>query len=333
MDRGIALENIDRNSYKSLSNRIKLTNDNEWKIIHKHLKQAIKHFVMGYSDSEYFRDCISRTNKVFEGVVEKIYQKAILMLTVNSPLHSIGKKINKLEDENIIPEIFNRKFREYKVLRNEETHEVYRIYSREESNRAIKDAIIFIYMGLEIESLLLEMNPLSEYDILLIYLNTFIESFDEYTNSIKLYYENILGYIYPEKKEVLKSELLDFYNNSVFKDEFQIRNHSVVNKLRPDFEFQYGSITITFSIIKIDESSLMSAASFSQSMKNRLSNYKKTFDRTYYLLWIFTRRKKWVDIICDYFRNDLHYVMFQMKSKKVILEEFKNNYSIDDFYQ
>ncbi|MHA1878649.1 MAG: hypothetical protein ACTSUC_19570 [Promethearchaeota archaeon] len=323
--------NFDLYSFTLLKRLIDENDDHDWQIIMEHLTQAIKHLEKGINDPTYYRDSISRANKVFEGVVKKLYAIANSLSLVRNNLNSIGIIIDELERSNIIPPIFKNKFNNYKNnIRNEETHEVFRQFNRVDSEKALKDSFIFIFLGLELEKRMPNNHSFSEMDILLIYLNSFLKSFNEYTILVELHYENVLGYIYPVNKKTLKTKLLEFYNTSVFKNEFFINHHPSVNRLKPDFKVTYDSESITFTIIKIDERSSMHTT-LVQKVEKRLIKYKTTFNKLYFLLWFFTRRISVTDEICAIFKNCPHYVLYQIKKKDKRI--FQRNKSIAEFYK
>ena len=118
-----------------------------------HLKQSLNLFnvAKAKNDEIYFRDSISRANKVFEGVIRLLYDSAkSLDNTVNAKRNDIYNYIDELLNKGKIPKIFGNKLDDYRdVYRNPETHEIFRDFRENEAKITLNEAFIFLNIGLD----------------------------------------------------------------------------------------------------------------------------------------------------------------------------------------
>lgn len=274
-----------------------------------HLNQAMNLFNIGKSNNRdiFFRDSISRANKVFEGIIRLLYDLAkSLDGTVKAKRNDVYNFIKELINKGKIPNIFGKRLDDYRDLyRNPETHEIFRDFGENKAKTSLNEAFIFFNIGLDIFDLIRNNRvPLNDKDYFQLIFQTFIESFVIYSEFFQLYEKRYNG-IYVDNIDVLLELIEDYYKNSLFCREFTMVCHEITNKLRPRFKISLGNNEITFTVIKISDYDLAHKTKVLE-IKDRVDKYISTFNNLYFLIWSFTKRKA-LNQILGVFQNIPHF--------------------------
>ena len=293
-----------------LYQKIRISNDTKWiYLFENHLKQALNLFNIGESNNDpiFFRDCISRANKVFEGVVRLLYDLAkSLDNTISVKREDIFNYIKELLQKGKISKIFGTKLDDYRnIYRNPETHKIFRDFGESDAEKAINEAFVFLNIGLDNYNYIKSNKiPIKDDDYLYLIFNSFIESFAIYSEFFQLYDKRFFG-IYTENMEVLLDLIKTYHSNSVFSQEFSLISHPIIERLRPHFKVILKSENLTFTVIKITEMDLMHYSTYHR-LKKRILKYIDTFDNLFFLIWSFSKRSRLEDIL-NLFLDIPHY--------------------------
>jgi len=278
-----------------------------WHFLYQeHFLHAINLYNKGRKESAlYYRDCISRSNKIFEGVVNSLYLVARKSnLGVRTHSTKVYDLLSELLNKGIIPNIFGNKLHEYrKRIRNPETHEIFQNFGEKKASKALKEALIFLLIGLKCYNLIKNnFSLLNDRNYLHLIVDAFIKSFGLFSEIFALYIVNFQG-IYSADIGTLKSLIREFHSNSLFSTELLLKEHLVVQGLRPHFKIKLGNQNLTFYIVKITEYEVMHYPTTRMRLIEKLNNYLGTFNDTYFLVWSFTRRIRKLNLIIEIFKN------------------------------
>jgi len=234
-----------------------ITNEPKWKYLYQvHLLQSLELFRLASvsHNNRFYRDYISRANKVLEGVIKLLFNKARALDSTINDQNTLYLKTQELLNHNKISNIFRLKLDSYRqVIRNPETHQVFTNFGVNDAEVAINEALIFLNIGIENYKIIEEQrDPISDIDYLYLLVDSFVECFTVYSQFFTLYDKRYNG-IYCAKVDVLVNLLQEYYDNSIFSEEFILDNHESVNKLRPHFKISLENLDITLSIIKISD--------------------------------------------------------------------------------
>lgn len=272
-----------------------LTSEPKWNYLYKeHLLQSLELYKLAKvsNNNRFYRDCISRANKVLEGVIKLLYDKAESLNSSLNARDTLFHKTQELLNHNKISNIFRLKLDTYRqVIRNPETHQVFTNFEVNDAENAINDALIFLNIGIENYRIIEEQrDPIDDMDYLYLLVDSFVECFTIYSQFFNLYDKGYNG-IYSADVDVLVNLLQDYYDNSIFSGEFTLTEHESKNRLRPHFKVSLGSSNITFNIIKISDYEMAIYQSLSR-LSSKKENYQSTFNNLYFLIWSFTNRSR-----------------------------------------
>ena len=270
-----------------------LTSEPKWSYLYKdHLLQSLELFRLATvnNNKRFYRDSISRANKVLEGVIKLLYDIAKSLDSNLAAKNTLYLKTQELLNHNKISNIFRVKLDTYrKVIRNPETHQIFTDFGASDAEAAINEALIFFNIGIENYKILEEQRvPIDNLDHLYLLLHSFIECFTIYSQFFSLYDKRLNG-IYSAEIYVLVNLLQDYYDNSVFSGEFTLATHESKNRLRPHFKVSLPNSSITFNIIKISDYEMAIRESIPR-LSEKIKKYQSTFNNLYFLIWSFTNR-------------------------------------------
>lgn len=316
----------DQRAYLYLLNKkAKMVKDPKWEYLYKnHLKQSLNLFNIAKvkNNALFFRDSISRANKVFEGVVRLLYDLArSLDHSVKAKRNDIYNYIDELLSKGKIPNIFGNKLDDYRdIYRNPETHEIFHDFGEKEAKITLNEALIFLNIGLDNYNLILQnKTPIDDKDYLNLIFKSFIETFASYSGFFQLYEKTYNG-IYSEKIDVLLGLIKQYYDNSLFINEFSLDDHPTVQRLRPHFRIALSNHFLTFTVIKISDYDLMHSSSVFE-ISDRINSYLNTFSDPFFLIWSFTHRRRLKEIL-EIFNNIPHFHLSGLKRKNESLDSF-----------
>lgn len=130
-----------------------LTNEPKWSYLYKeHLLQSLELFRLATvnNNKRFYRDSISRANKVLEGVIKLLFKIAKTLDSTINDQNTLFLKTQELLNHNKISNIFRVKLDTYrKVIRNPETHQVFSDFGASDAEAAINEALIFFNIGIE----------------------------------------------------------------------------------------------------------------------------------------------------------------------------------------
>ncbi len=277
-----------------------LTSEPKWNYLYKeHLLQSIELYRLATSttNKRFYRDSISRANKILEGVIELLFDKAKALDPTIISQDTLFQKTQELLNHRKISNIFRLKLDSYRqVIRNPETHQVFKSYEPTDSEAAINEALIFLNIGIENFKIIEEQrDPINDLDYLYLLVNSFIECFTIYSQFFTLYDKTYNG-IYSADVDVLVDLIQKYYENSIFSGEFILTDHESKNRLRPHFKVSLGNSNVTFKIIKISDFEMAHYESLSR-LGSKKENYQSIFSNLYFLIWSFTKRRRLNDAI------------------------------------
>lgn len=285
-----------------------LTSEPKWKYLYKeHLLHSLELFRLAStsSDNRFYRDCISRANKVLEGVIKLLFNKVKTLDSRINDQNTLFLKTKELLKYYKISNIFKSKLDSYrKVIRNPETHKIFASFGVSDAKTAINEALIFLNIGIENYKIIEEQrDPIDNIDYLYLLVNSFVECFAIYSQFFSLYDKRSNG-IYSANIDVLIDLMKDYYNNSIFSGEFILSEHERKNSLRPHFQISLGNSNITFNIIKISDYEMAIYESLLRLKKKKVK-YQSTFSNLYFLIWSFTNRNRLSEAIALF--EDVHH--------------------------
>jgi len=283
-----------------LNENISKLNETEWTyLFEEHFKLTLYFYEKAQkSNPSFFRDCISRSNKLFEGIINLIYDLSSTKdATINTSEWRLARKIRTLLNKQFISPIFHSKLDDFRDgIRNPETHEIFRGFTANEAKGALDEALVFFNIGIQnYRAIQLNKVPLTDLDYLYMLIQSFIESFAIHSEIFRPYEVRYNG-IYSDSQNNLLDLVKDYYDNSIFTTEFNLEAHQVVNRLKPSFKISKDSLEVSLILIKITEANLM-YQTYIDKIVNRIESYGNTFPYVYYLIWSFTKRKKLLDIL------------------------------------
>jgi len=288
---------IQRDILPPIEERIKQM-DIDWKRLYKsHFLQALKLYKLGESENiEFFRDCINRCNKIFEGVLKKLYETLLIIDTSLRPLSNrkrmAGKLIQIFKNDRLFPEYFRLKLDDYRIkIRNDETHEVFNSFDKEDAKESLHYTIVFLFLAYSTDVALRKSDKLENKDIIIILTSAFIESFKIFSQQFLLYHRDG-PYIYPDKKEELLSLVEEYYDISPFKTYFTLEKRPSMERKKPDFKLTFEDCELLIIIQKIGEYEMIHYRGFFDKLKNKLVNYYNDGHKIFLTYWCFTSRYK-----------------------------------------
>ena len=228
-----------------------LTSEPKWSYLYKHhLIQSLELFRLAIvnKNKRFYRDSISRANKVLEGVIKLLFNITRSLDSTINAQDTLFLKTQELLNHNKISNIFRAKLDSYRqVIRNSETHQVFTDFEASDAEAAINEALIFFNIGIENYKILEEQkDPIDDLYHLYLLFNSFIECFTIYSQFFSLYNKRSNG-IYCEKIDVLVNLIQDYYDNSIFSGEFTLTEHESKNRLRPHFKISLVNSRINFN--------------------------------------------------------------------------------------
>ena len=308
-----------------LNKKIKMIKEPKWEYLYNnHLKQSLNLFNIAKvkSNDLFFRDSISRANKVFEGVVRLLYDLArSLDHSVKVKQNNIYNYIDELLSKGKIPNIFGSKLDDYRdIYRNPETHEIFRDFGEKKAKITLNEALVFLNIGLDNYNLISQNKiPINDKDYLNLIFKSFIETFALFSEFFHLYEKTYNG-IYSEKIDVLLGLIRYYYDNSLFINEFSLNDHPIVQRLKPHFKVTLSNYELTFTVIKISDYDLMHRSSVFE-IRDRIKNYLNTFSDPFFLIWSFTNRRRLTEIL-EIFNDIPHFHLSGLKRKIENLNSF-----------
>jgi len=104
-----------------------LTSEPKWSYLYKeHLLQSLFRLAQVKNNKRFYRDSISRANKLLEGVIKLLFNIAKSSDSTINDQNSLFLKTQELLNHNKISIIFRTKLDLYRqVIRNPETHQVF----------------------------------------------------------------------------------------------------------------------------------------------------------------------------------------------------------------
>lgn len=299
-----------------LKNKINSLSSTKWNYLYdEHLKQVLNFYNKGMSeDNSYFRDCISRANKVFEGVIRLLFDESLkLDSTLRTGDDRVYNLTNILLRNNKIADIFGNKLDNYRIsYRNPETHDIFIDFSGEDAKKALNDALVFLDIGVTNTKLIKNtLTPINDRDYLYLIVESFIRSFAIYTNFFTLYDQRYNG-IYSAEIDILLDLIKKYHRNTIFSNEISLEPHPITNRLRPHFKVSIKNQELTLTVIKITEYNLITYATFSRRLIDKIDKYTRTFRNLFFLIWSFTRRTA-LDIILSFFRDLPHFHLYGLR--------------------
>jgi len=270
-----------------------LTSEPKWNYLYKeHLLQSLELFRLATinKNKRFYRDSISRANKVLEGVIKLLFNIAKNLDSTIIDQNTLFLKTQELLNHNKISNIFRVKLDSYRqVIRNPETHQVFTDFGVNDAEVAINEALIFFNIGVENYKIIEEQrDPIGDMDYLYLLFDSFVECFTIYSQFFSLYDKRSNG-IYSANVDVLVNLIQEYYDNSIFSGEFTLTYHESKNRLRPHFKVSLGNLSITFNIIKISDYE-MSILESIPKLKEKVEKFQSTFNNLYFLIWSFTNR-------------------------------------------
>ncbi len=267
----------------------------KWSFLYKeHLLHSLELFRLAIvnKNTKFYRDSISRANKVLEGVIKLLFNKAKSLDSTINDQKTLFLKTQELLKRNKISNVFKTKLDTYReVIRNPETHHVFADFGANDAETAINEALIFFNIGIENYKIIEEKrDPTDNLNHLYLLFNSFIECFTIYSQFLNLYYKNRNG-IYGANVHVLVKLITKYYDNSIFSGEFILAKHKSKNRLRPHFKVSLANSSITFNIIKISDYDMSILGSI-RKLSEKIEMYKTTFNNLYFLIWSFTNRAR-----------------------------------------
>lgn len=277
-----------------------LTSEPNWNYLFKeHLLQSLELFRLATisNNNKFYRDCISRTNKVLEGVIKLLYNKAESIDSSLNARDTLFHTTQELLNHNKISNIFKLKLDSYRqILRNPETHQVFINFGVNDAETAINEALVFLNIGIEDYKIIEEQrDPIDNMDYLYLLVDSFVECFAIYSQFFSLYDKRYNG-IYSANVDVLVKLFQVYYENSIFSREFAFTKHESKNKFRPHFKVSLVNSNITFNIIKISDFEMATFESLSR-LGCKEKKYQSTFINLYFLIWSFTNRSRLNEVI------------------------------------
>ncbi len=267
----------------------------KWSYLYKeHLLQSLELFRLAtvMNNKRFYRDSISRANKVLEGVIKLLYKIAKTLDSTINAQNTLFHKTQELLIHNKISNIFGTKLDSYRqVIRNPETHQVFTDFGANKAEAAINEALIFFNIGIE-NYIIIEKqrDPIDNLNYLYLLFNSFIECFTIYSQFFSLYDKRSNG-IYSANIEILVNLIQDYYDNSIFTAEFILTSHESKNRLRPHFKVSLANSNITFNIIKVSDYEMANLESIPR-LNEKIKKYRSTFNNLYFLIWSFTNRRR-----------------------------------------
>ncbi len=270
-----------------------LTSEPKWKYLYKeHLLHSLELFRLATvnNNKRLYRDCISRANKVLEGVIKLLFNIAKNLDSTIIDQNTLFLKTQELLNHNKISNIFSLKLDSYRqVIRNPETHQIFTDFGANDAEVAINEALIFFNIGLGNYKIIEEQrDPIGDMDYLYLLIDSFVECFTIYSQFFSLYDRRSNG-IYSANVDVLVNLIQEYYDNSIFLGVFTLTHHESKNRLRPHFKVSFSNLSITFNIIKISDYK-MSILESIPNLKEKIEKYQSTFNNLYFLIWSFTNR-------------------------------------------
>ena len=306
-----------------------LTSEPKWSYLYKvHLLQSLKLYRLATvnNNKRFYRDSISRANRVLEGVIKLLYDIAKSLDSNLNAKDTLYHKTKELVNHNKISNIFRVKLDTYrKIIRNPETHKVFADFGASDAEAAINEALIFFNIGIENYKIIEEhRDPIDNLNHLYLLFNSFIECFTIFSQFFSLYDRRSNG-IYSEKIDVLVNLIKEYYDNSIFSGEFTLVSHESKNRLRPHFKVSLANSSITFSIIKISDYEMIIRQSILR-LSEKIHKYQSTFNNLYFLIWSFTKRRRLYEAIV-LFEDVPHFHINGLKN----IESTEFNKKIGDF--
>ncbi|MBN1802559.1 MAG: hypothetical protein JW891_13690 [Candidatus Lokiarchaeota archaeon] len=299
-----------------------LSSEPRWNILFReHLLQSFKLYSLAVKekDERFYRDCINRANKVFEGVINLLFDAARKVDSSVENRDTLYLKTEELLRHQKIANIFRRKLDEYRQdTRNPETHEVFEKFNVKHAKIALNEALIFMSVGLEnFQIIEAKVDPIDDRHYLYIIIYTFVECFAIYSQFFSLYEELPKG-IYSAKIKELTKLIQEYHKNSIFSREFRIEKHEGKNKLKPHFKITLANSSLTLTIIKITEIDMIFFSSMLRIIQ-KLKNYSSTFENLFFLVWSFTNRSRlgWTLSLFDEFHHYHLYGLKRVNYKKI----------------
>ena len=272
----------------------------KWSFLYKeHLLHSLELFRLAIvnKNTKFYRDSISRANKVLEGVIKLLFNKAKSLDSTINDQKTLFLKTQELLKRNKISNVFKTKLDTYReVIRNPETHHVFADFGANDAETAINEALIFFNIGIENYKIIEEhRDPIDNLNHLYLLFNSFIECFTIYSQFFSLYDRRSNG-IYSENIVVLVNLIQEYYDNSIFSGEFIIASHNSKNRLRPHFKVSLANSSISFNIIKISDYEMITRQSIPR-LSEKIHKYQSTFNNLYFLIWSFTKRRRLCEAI------------------------------------
>lgn len=277
-----------------------LISEPKWSYLYKeHLLQSLELYRLATvkNNKRFYRDSISRANKVLEGVIKLLFNIAKALVPTINDQNTLFLKTQELLNHNKISNIFRTKLDLYRqVTRNPETHQVFTDFGANDAKAAINEALIFYNIGIENYHIIEERrDPIDNLNYLYLLFNSFIECFTIYSQFFSLYDKRSNG-IYSENIDVLVNLIQEYYDNSIFSGEFIMTSHKSMNRLKPHYNISLGNSSITFNIIKISDYEMMISQSIPR-LSEKIYKYQSTFNNLYFLIWSFTNRSRLYEAI------------------------------------
>jgi len=301
-----------------------IVNEPKWAyLFNEHLGHSLYLFKLATTEDNkrFYRDSISRANKVFEGVINLLFKKAKEMEPGISNQNTLASKTQELLDNKLISNIFRTKLDSYRQdFRNLETHKIFIELGIHEAESAINDALILFNVGLE-NYKVLEMGKYTIDNLSHLYLlfSSFIECFTIYSHFFSLYDKRSNG-IYSANINELLELIQNYYNNSIFSSELTLSSHESKNRLRPHYKVSLGNSFITFNIIKISDYAMIHSYGSISRLIEKINLYHYTFDNLFFLIWSFTKRKRLWREVLPLFENIPHFHIDGLNKFRNILE-------------
>ena len=102
-------------------------------------------FFYKFYNNGFYRDYISRTNKVLEGIIRLLYNKSKSLDSSLNAKDTLFHKTNALLNHNKDSNIFRVKLDTYRqIIRNPETHQIFTNFGVNNAEDATNEVLIFL---------------------------------------------------------------------------------------------------------------------------------------------------------------------------------------------